>query len=280
MTNMKKTLKGLIAMLVALAMTVALGVSMLASAAEDGSVAETVVVTQVFAEDTTPNQPAKYEYVLTPKRAENPMPEGTVNGKYTVGTIDGESSEATAPSFVLMIDASKPGVYEYILERNGTTPEGNSISPESHIFGYKVEIDETTGELVAKPYICQSGEPSYYSNPDGSGYPTQLTLINTITGPKKGQDGKDGNDGQNGKDGQNGTNGKDGKNGTNGKDGKNGTNGTNGKNGTNGTVAKGVNTGDESNLILWVVVLSVAVAGFLLAVLLRRRKEDDDEQDF
>ena len=34
MTNMKKTLKGLMAMLVALAMTVALGVSMLASAAD------------------------------------------------------------------------------------------------------------------------------------------------------------------------------------------------------------------------------------------------------
>ena len=72
MTNMKKTLKGLTALLVALVMTVALGVSMLASAADTAT--ETVVVTQIIEKGTVP-QRNSYTYVLTPKKAENPMPE-------------------------------------------------------------------------------------------------------------------------------------------------------------------------------------------------------------
>ena len=257
MTNMKKTLKGLIAMLVALAMTVALGVSMLASAADTAT--ETVVVTQVIEKGTVP-QRSSYTYVLTPKRAENPMPEGTKDGKYTLPVITGETTDKTAPTFTIEIDISKPGVYEYVLQKQETTPNGDTFSPESHIFGYKVEVDEKTGELVAIPYICQSGSP-IFSDPDENGYPTKLTLVNTIKG-KPTTTTTTTTTTQKGSTRTVTTY-------------RNGTVGT-----TTNTRARWVNTGDPNSLILWVAVLGVAALGLIILIIVRRRKEDDDEQDF
>ncbi len=258
MTNMKKTLKGLIAMLVALAMTVALGVSMFASAADTAT--ETVVVTQVIEKGTVP-QRNSYTYVLTPKRAENPMPEGTKDGKYTLPVITGETTDQTAPTFTIEIDISKPGVYEYILQKQETTPNGDTFSPESHIFGYKVEVDEKTGELVAIPYICQSGTP-IFSDPDENGYPTKLTLVNNIKGKPTTTTAKSTTTAKGAP--------------TNGTTTyRGGTNYT-----TTNTRARWVNTGDPHSLILWVAVLGVAALGLILLIIVRRRKEDDDEQDF
>ena len=259
MTNMKKTLKGLMAMLVALAMTVALGVSMLASAAD--TTTETVVVTQVIEKGTVP-QRNSYTYVLTPKQAENPMPEGTKDGKYTLPVITGETTDKTAPTFTIEIDISKPGVYEYVLQKQETTPNGDTFSPESHIFGYKVEVDEKTGELVAIPYICQSGSP-IFSDPDENGYPTKLTLVNIIKGkPTTTTTTKTTTTAKGGQ--------------TNGTTTyRGGTNYT-----TTNTRARWVNTGDPNSLILWVAVLGVAALGLIILIIVRRRKEDDDEQDF
>ena len=255
MTNMKKTLKGLIAMLVALAMTVALGVSMLASAADTAT--ETVVVTQVIEKGTVP-QRNSYTYVLTPKNAENPMPTGTKDGKYTLPVITGETTDKTAPTFTIEIDISKPGVYEYVLQKQETTPNGDTFSPESHIFGYKVEVDEKTGELVAIPYICQSGSP-IFSDPDENGYPTKLTLVNTIKGKPTTTTTTTTQKGST----------------RTVTTYRNGTVGT-----TTKTRARWVNTGDPNSLILWVAVLGVAALGLIILIIVRRRKEDDDEQDF
>ena len=255
MTNMKKTLKGLMAMLVALAMTVALGVSMLASAADTAT--ETVVVTQVIEKGTVP-QRNSYTYVLTPKRAENPMPEGTKDGKYTLPVITGETTDKTAPMFTIEIDISKPGVYEYVLQKQETTPNGDTFSPESHIFGYKVEVDEKTGELVAIPYICQSGSP-IFSDPDENGYPTKLTLVNNIKGKPTTTTTTTTQKGST----------------RTVTTYRNGTVGT-----TTNTRARWVNTGDPNSLILWVAVLGVAALGLIILIIVRRRKEDDDEQDF
>ena len=255
MTNMKKTLKGLIAMLVALAMTVALGVSMLASAADTAT--ETVVVTQVIEKGTVP-QRNSYTYVLTPKNAENPMPTGTKDGKYTLPVITGETTDKTAPTFTIEIDISKPGVYEYVLQKQETTPNGDTFSPESHIFGYKVEVDEKTGELVAIPYICQSGSP-IFSDPDENGYPTKLTLVNTIKGKPTTTTTTTTQKGST----------------RTVTTYRNGTVGT-----TTNTRARWVNTGDPNSLILWVAVLGVAALGLIILIIVRRRKEDDDEQDF
>lgn len=237
------------AMLLALAMTVAIGISMFASAAD--TVTETVVVQQSVRANTTPKR-SSYTYVLTPKRAENPMPDGTVNGKYTLPVITGTTTDQTAPSFTIEIDKSRPGVYEYILEKVETTPSGDTFSPQSHIFGYKVEVDEETGELVVIPYICQSGNP-VFTDPDKDGYPTKVILLNTIVGTANST-----------------------------KSTTTTTTTTTTKRGSGYTTrttsrASGVNTGDESQLMMWVVILGVAVAGLLLVILIRKRHEDDDE---
>ena len=100
MIKLNRTLKGLTALLMSLAMAVTMGLAAFAAAE---TVTETVVVTQVITQNTTPKR-VSYTYVLTPKRAENPMPEGTEGGKYTVGPINGATSDADAPSFTLEID--------------------------------------------------------------------------------------------------------------------------------------------------------------------------------
>ena len=265
MMKLNKTLKGFLGLLVSIAVAMTLSVSLFASAAED-TMTETVVVTQVITENTTPAL-TKYTYVLTPKKAENPMPEGAKDGKYTVGSIDGATTDANAPTFTLEIDASKPGVYEYILERVETTPEGDSVSPVSHIFGYKVEVDEKTGELVVIPYICQSGNP-IFSDPDENGYPTKLTLPNVITGKenttksttstttttKKGQTTRTV---------------------TTAKGTQKTT--TVSKN----TVARFVNTGDPYQVGLWLGLIALAAGGMVIVGIVKRKKEDNDEdQDF
>ncbi len=260
-----KTLKGLLAFLLSLAMAMTLGVSLFASAAGD-SMTETVVVTQVITENTTP-QRTSYTYVLTPKKAENPMPEGTKDGKYTLPVINGATTDATAPTFTLEIDATKPGVYEYILQKQEKTPEGDKFSPDSHIFGYKVEVDEKTGELVVIPYICQSGNP-IFSDPDENGYPTKLTLPNVITGKenttksttstttttKKGVTTRTVTTYRGGTTARAGT-----------------------TSGGTSSRARWVNTGDESQFFLWVAVIGVAALGLILIIFLRHRKDDEDE---
>ena len=187
------------------------------------------------------------------------MPAGTKDGKYTLPVITGNTTDKTAPTFTIDIDISKPGVYEYILKKVETTPNGDTFSPESHIFGYKVEVDEKTGELVAIPYICQSGTP-IFSDPDENGYPTKLTLVNTIKGKPttttttKTTTTAKGNSTTTYRGGTNYT--------------------------TTNTRARWVNTGDPNSLILWVAVLGVAALGLIILIIVRRRKEDDDEQDF
>lgn len=281
MTRTTKTFKGLFALLLSLAVVMTLGVSLFSYAAS--TVTEKVVVTQIITENTTPSRNS-YTYVLTPERTENPMPEGTKDGKYTLPTITGSTTEETAPSFTVEIDSSKTGVYQYRLEKIETTPEGDTIKPTAHIFGWEVVEDEN-GELVVKPYICQSNVPEY-SDPDDNGYPTTITLVNAVTGEPdnkgdkgdKGDPGQDGKDGQNGQDGKDGSDGKNGSNGTNGKNGTNGRNGTNGTNGTSGTTTKGsrVNTGDPYQIGLWIGLIVVS-AGALIAIVVFRRKKDNEE---
>ena len=172
--------------------------------------------------------------------------------------ITGETTDKTAPTFTIEIDISKPGVYEYVLQKQETTPNGDTFSPESHIFGYKVEVDEKTGELVAIPYICQSGSP-IFSDPDENGYPTKLTLVNTIKGKPTTTTTTTTQKGST----------------RTVTTYRNGTVGT-----TTNTRARWVNTGDPNSLILWVAVLGVAALGLIILIIVRRRKEDDDEQDF
>ena len=256
MTKQNMTLKSFTAFLVSLAMVLTLSVSLFASAAAE-TITEAVVVTQTIEPGTVPAQ-TSYTYVLTPKETDNPMPEGTKNGTYTLPTINGATKDSTAPTFTLAIDKSRPGVYEYILEKLETTPEGDTLSPEKHIFGYKVDLNEN-GELVVIPYICQSGSP-VFSDPDENGYPTKLTLVNHIVGsPTTKTTTTTTRTSATAKEST--------------------RPGATTQKGTQGTTSRAsrVNTGDESNLILWVAVLGVAALGLIILILLRRRRDDDDE---
>ena len=259
MTNMKKTLKGLMAMLVALAMTVALGVSMFASAAD--TVTETVVVQQTIEKGTVPTQ-KDYTYWLTPENADYPLPNELqdvepTNGKYKIGSIAGNSTDKTALTMTFEIEKSEPGSYVYYLEKTPETPSGDTFTLEKWKFGFRVATDEKTGELVVFPEVCVGGD-SKLSDYDANGYPTKLTMTNVITGKTTTTTT------------------------TTTTTAKASTRTvTTYKGGTTATTARAryVNTGDESQLMLWVAVLGVAALGLIILIIVRRRKEDDDEHN-
>ena len=258
MTNTKRTLKGLLTVLLSLAMTVAMCVSMFASAAD--TVTETVVVQQKIEKGTVPSQ-TSYTYWLTPESTAYPLPKElagkTANskGQYEVGTITGDSTDKTELTMTFEIDKSEPGTYVYYLEKTPETPAGETFTLEKWKFGFRVTTDEKTGKLVAFPEVCVGGD-SKLSDCDADGYPMKLTMTNSIKGKtttttttttKKGQTTRTV---------------------------------TTYRNGTTATTSRGryVNTGDESQLLLWVVVLGVAVAGLLVVILLRKRRDNDDEE--
>lgn len=275
MTNMKKTLKGLLTALLSLAMAVAMSVSMFASAAD--TVTETVVITQVIEEGTEPKQKS-YTYWLTPEDASYPLPSGlksstpNEDGKYEVGTITGNSTDKTALTLTFTLDKTKEGTYVYYLEKTPETPAGDTFSPTKQLwkFGFRIKEDEKTGKLVAlTPELCVGGKTEL-SETGEDGYPTKLTLINGI----KGQ-----------------TTTKSTTKSTTAPSTKSTTRSTTSpynystrsttyyNRTTTNNRASWVNTGDESNLIMWVVILGVAVLGLLLVILLRKRHDDDDEEN-
>ena len=268
MTNLKKTLKGLVAVLMALTLSVALGVSMFASAAD--TVTETVVVTQVIEKGTVPKQ-STYTYWLTPEDTAYPLPNELKNttpsseGKYKVGTITGNSTDKTALTMTFELDKTKAGTYVYYLEKTPETPSEDKFSPEKlWKFGFRIKEDEQTGKIVAlAPELCVHGD-SKLSDVGEDGFPTKLTLINSIKGQPTTTT----------------TTAKQSSRSPTAPQGNSSrattyysarTTGTN-------TRARWVNTGDESNLIMWVVILAVAVIGILLMILLRKRHEDDDDE--
>ena len=266
MTRTRKTLKSLLALFVALAMTVALGVSMLAAAAD--TVTETVVVSQVIEKGTEPSR-TSYTYWLTPENEAYPLPtevkdQTPSDGKYKIGTIDGNSTDKTSLVMTFEIDKSQPGSYVYYLEKTPETPAGDTFTLEKWKFGFRVTADEKTGELVAFPEVCVGGD-STLSDYDANGYPTTLTMVNSIKGKPTTTTTTT----------------------TTTKKGTTRT-ATTYRNGTvrtvtvtgNSTRASWVNTGDSHSLILWVAVLGVAALGLIILIIVRRRKEDDDEQDF
>lgn len=261
----------IVSSLLALVLTACFALSAyVVSFAETDTVTETVVVTQIIKTVDNANrtyalpQQQEYTYVLTPKKSENPMPEGTENGKYTIGPIKGATTDANAPVFTLEIDKTKPGVYEYVLEKVEPTPEGDTFSPDSHIFGYKVEVDEKTGELVVIPYICQSGNPEF-SKPDENGYPTKLTLPNELMGKVNPTTTTTTTTTAKGASTRTVTT-------------QTYRNGTTAKAGTTSR-ARWVNTGDENQLLTWVVIIGVAAIGLIVLVLLKRKKDDEEEDN-
>lgn len=223
----------------------------------------------------------KYTYVLTPKSAENPMPEkgpGTYDKEKNTYTFTLEGNETHTTK--LVFPADKAVNYQYELTRVETVPAGDTVKPETHLFGYLVEQDSKTGGMVIIPYTCYDSKMEIWNKVDKDGNPLGITLSNEIVGTK-GDPGKDGQDGKDGADGEKGSDGKNGTNGTNGTNGKNGTNGTNGTSTVKTitqTVGKAINTGDPNHILLW-GGLAVLSASALVAILILRRKKEKDEQN-
>lgn len=279
--------KALLPLLLTLSMLLSLSVA--AFAAGDG-LKQCVTVSQ-----TVSGSPSKttYTYYLMPMEKGNPMPSEADGGKLEDDFYKFTLKDNDSAKFYLTF--TEPGTYTYEIRRTEAVPEGDTVTPTIHPFGYKVKAAED-GTLEVIPFTCYD---AYMEIVDENGKPLEIKLSNLISkgepstdkddkgdkGDKgePGQDGKDGKDGSNGTDGKNGTNGKngtDGKNGTNGTNGRNGTSGTNGTNGTSGTTIRGgrTNTGDPYQVGLWVglVVLS---AGGLIAIAYVRRKKAKDEED-
>lgn len=261
MTRTKKTMKWLMTVLLSLAITVAMCTSMLAFAANTAT--ETVVIHQKIEKGTVPAR-TSYTYWLTPENEAYPLPkelDGKVstNGKYEVGTINGTSTDSTALTMTFEIDKSEPGTYVYYLEKTPETPTGETFTLEKWKFGFRVTTDEKTGELVAFPEVCVGGD-SRLSDYDKDGYPTKLTMLNSIRGKTTTTSTTTTTTTTTTKKGQ--------------------TTRTY-YNGTTRAPTRGgrVNTGDESNLIMWVVILGVAVLGLLVVILLQRRGNDNDEEN-
>ena len=221
----------------------------------------------------------KYTYRLTPKTDGCPLPEGAKDGVYEF-TLDGND----LAKLLLTFPADVAADYKYELTRLEKTPAGDTVKPESHLFGYLVEKN-ADGSFKITPYTCYDGHMEIWNKTDSDGNPLGITLSNEILGTKgdKGDQGDKGDKGDAGQDGQNGTNGK------NGTDGKNGTNGTNGRNGTNGTngtstvktitqtVGKAINTGDPNHILLWGGVIIASAGALVIIAIVRRKKEKDEE---
>lgn len=262
-----------------LAFVLAFCMSCVAFAAEAKTFDQTMLITQTVSGNASRT---KYTYVLKPNIEGSPLPTegpGTYDkdkNTYTF-TLDGNASIEIPIKFTVEEEAN----YQYLLVRVEEVPEGDTVTPENHHFGYLFRVKD--GEMTITPYTCYDNHFEIWDKTDKDGNPIGVTLENTITS-NKGDKGDQGDKGDPGKDGS------DGKNGTNGTDGKNGTNGTNGRNGTNGTsgtstvktitqtVGKAINTGDPNHILLWggLIILS---AGALVAIIIVRRKKEKDEEN-
>lgn len=251
---MNKTIhriKGLMALLLSLATILATGLSLFAFA-EDGKAdeeTESYVVQTVIVRQTVTGTPTRdtYSYVLTPRKPDNPMPEGTVNGVYTVPAIAGSKD---APAFTMTISKEKPGVFEYVLERVEAVPKGDTVSPEKHIFGYKVrQVLGPDGiyRTEVLPYICDSDDPDIEA--------TKIILKNFIQGPPPSTKSTSIST-------------------------RTVTIPTTKKTPvptTRASRAPWVNTGDNSHLLFWAAVVGISAVGILVLILIRRNRDDDEE---
>ncbi len=200
----------------------------------------------------------KVSYVLTPARTSNPMPvdaEGDARSSFSLTGTDLEKMTVTF---------TEPGLYEYTLVGTLTTPKNATFTDSkyaaetdattiTHVFGYKV-LSADDGSLEVIPYTCDDKDIEILEN--GSGLlvknylkvnePTTTTTTKPTTKPTTRTSG---------------------------------SNGTTSKGTTKSTTTRGgrVNTGDESQLVLWVTLLAVAGLGLIIIILAKRRRDDEEE---
>lgn len=216
--------------------------------ADNDTFKQTVRVTQTL--QYSPSRSA-YTYRLKPARSTNPMPEGSRDGEYKF-SMNGNSEQ----TFQFNFDATVSGDYQYDLTRVEATPNGDTVTPTSHKFGFLVQRDED-GEMIIIPYTCYDNHMEIWKQTDEKGNPVGITLSNTISGtsdtevtPSPSPPNKGGGSGTN--------------------------NGSN-NNGNNGKGQYTPKTGDDTPLVSLIILAVVSVLMVIFLVWMDRRKERGGE---
>lgn len=256
MTMKARTLKSFMAL--ALSLCIVLSVMVAASAAASGDVfTQTIKVTQELKDD--PSR-VSYTYEFTPVKEENPMPEGTKDGVYTL-VIKGATTDENAPTFTIKFDATKPGDYQYRLDRVEKTPEGDTVTPESHLFGYWVK--EENGKMTITPYTCYDNKMEIWNKVDADGNPLGITLVNGLKGTPT----------QSSSSTTSSTSSKSTTNTT----GRSTTRSAGTTRTYTNTIKNIVNTGDPHHIVIWVTLVALSAIGLIIVAFARRKKDNDEE---
>lgn len=277
MTKTRKTISALLALVLTACFAIS---AFVVSYAEGDTAVHDLIVAQVV-EGTAKPETVSGNYAIIPDNSEFPMPMGKDGKVIDVFTLTGNSTKDGTITF------TEPGTYQYTLGKlkDGTKAPysvsdfeaGTKKKPLSHVFGYKVERN-ADGKLVVLPFTCEDPTISLFK--DGTGMtvwnyvkadapvePTEPsskpTTKPTSAKPVTDNSNKPVTD-------------------SNGsvrttivyRDG--GTTVVY-RNGTSTVKGGKVNTGDDSQLILWAAILGVSVVGLIVIVLIRKKRDDDEE---
>lgn len=270
MTKTNKTLKTVLSTFVALCIAWAICLSCISMAASD-TIEQTIEVTQTIVKENddktvTYADPSlsKYTYRLTPKTDGAPMPEGTKDGVYEF-VLNGNEKKSIPLTFEL--DGAHD--YQYELSRVEETPKGDTVRPETHLFGYLIESDKNGGFNII-PYTCYDNEFKIWDKVDANGNPIGITLANYLQGekivePEPTTKTPDKSTTTTTRKGATTTT-------------RSSVRTTTRTNVVTRTVARVVNTGDPYQVGLWVALLALSAGALIVLGAIRRKKENDDEE--
>lgn len=210
------------------------------------AVTETLMVDQSVAGKKDP-QTVTGTYGLLPGTSLDPLPVSAESGEVNRFTLNGNADTSATFTF------TEPGTYNYTLGKladpskkdftEDDFEEGTEAEPLTHRFGFKVNRDET-GKLVVTPFTCN--DPTIEPTDNGLIVHNKLSFeepapSKTRETPSRKTPSRV----------------------------------------TRQPTKKGgkVNTGDESHLVLWIVLLVVAAIAVVLLFLARRKKEDNPNDD-
>ena len=252
----KRTFTHALSWVLSLVVVWAICLSCITAFAEDAKTFEQTLVVEQTIEGNANR--TKYTYVLTPRDAENPMPEGTKDGKYTF-ELDGNEKHTMALTF----PADKAVNYQYDLTRVEEVPAGDTVTPATHLFGYLVEQDSKTGGLVIIPYTCYDSKMEIWNKVDADGNPLGITLVNGLKGTPT----------QSSSSTTSSTSSKSTTNTT----GRSTTSSTGTTRTYTNTIKNIVNTGDPHHIVIWVTLVALSAIGLIIVAFARRKKDNDEE---
>ena len=266
--------KGLFGALVAMAIVCAICLSCIALAAT-GTIEQTIHVKQTIVKESDDKKVSydeptvsEYTYQLVPKIADAPMPEGTTNGVYQF-KLKGDAETSFKVTFPL--DATHD--FQYELRRVEKTPDGETVNPETHVFGYQVVNDDQNGGFKIIPYTCYDSEYKIWDEHDANGNPIGITLYNKVMGIKKEEPTTKQDEPTTKKDEPTTKSNQTTKTYNTTKTPATRTNVV------TQTIRRAVNTGDPYSIGLWVGILALAGISLVIVGIVRRKKENDDDEE-